>query len=555
MAIFDKFSRGNFNLNQSVIEKISGFQIVFILTLLIPSLVWILNDASVWPWDQAWYGEVSVDLWFLSNHEPLRWVDLMLKAFSTKAPGIAWLGQLFIPLKELTGSIESALLISVLTAQFLTLFTTYKINQALGVGKNVNNILLIASTPLFIAMGHQYFVESLQIFFVSFFLWTTIKLQDKKNTIGIIYLILAITIGLAAKITSPIYVLFLGIISVYALFKNPNSKEIYLNKKFFYLISIITIFLALLTLAWYFINFKMIMNFAKDAASSSTLALHYGAKDNFVPKFIYWLTALQQSTFIPKILVAIISLLFFNFALKKFFFRKECKTSIQSKYNIVIYASAINIAFVLILFAMNINQENRYLLPLIPLVGIIYVYIESYCTEVIKKIIFLLLAIQFILINLQAFGLIKEISEVSYWVRPIETDYNKKDEVTKIVELTSTNYANSKLNMVGIELPWLNANTLSFYASKDRLKTNLKASYTSLGYAETDIKKAISRINELKPIYFITLRQEELENVSDFLNITNNDAANYIMSSGRYTKNLNKNKLNIEIYELNEKTK
>ena len=33
------------------------------LVLILPSVVWAFLDHSIWPWDPAWYGEVSADLW------------------------------------------------------------------------------------------------------------------------------------------------------------------------------------------------------------------------------------------------------------------------------------------------------------------------------------------------------------------------------------------------------------------------------------------------------------------------------------------------------------
>ena len=58
--------------------------------LLLPSLYWIARDRAVWLWDQAWYGEVSVDLWYLLVHHPVQWQGAATQAFGIKAPGIAW---------------------------------------------------------------------------------------------------------------------------------------------------------------------------------------------------------------------------------------------------------------------------------------------------------------------------------------------------------------------------------------------------------------------------------------------------------------------------------
>src|ERR1700692_1364353 len=84
-----------------------------ICLLLAPSLVWIFKDHQVWPWDQAWYGEVSVNLWFSLTHSLTDWARTMIDGLNSKPPGIVWLGQFFVPLRIL-GSVEDALLLSIM---------------------------------------------------------------------------------------------------------------------------------------------------------------------------------------------------------------------------------------------------------------------------------------------------------------------------------------------------------------------------------------------------------------------------------------------------------
>src|SRR5437588_5580836 len=102
--------------------------------LLLPGVYWVLKDKTVWPYDQAWYGEVSVDLWYLLTHHPGEWASHMLSAFGTKAPGVAWLGQFFVPLGQAAGSIEFGLMLSILAAHFGTLLLMYRIGLALSSG-------------------------------------------------------------------------------------------------------------------------------------------------------------------------------------------------------------------------------------------------------------------------------------------------------------------------------------------------------------------------------------------------------------------------------------
>ena len=49
---------------------------LFAAALVAPSVVWISLDRSIWPWDPAWYGEVSVDLWATLRHGG-NWSGLM----------------------------------------------------------------------------------------------------------------------------------------------------------------------------------------------------------------------------------------------------------------------------------------------------------------------------------------------------------------------------------------------------------------------------------------------------------------------------------------------
>ena len=88
-----------------------------IALLLAPSLIWIHRDHSVWPWDQAWYGQVCADLWFWLGHSPARWIATMGNGLDKKAPGISWFGKLFVPLGAVSGTIEAALLFSILLTQ------------------------------------------------------------------------------------------------------------------------------------------------------------------------------------------------------------------------------------------------------------------------------------------------------------------------------------------------------------------------------------------------------------------------------------------------------
>src|SRR5580658_6859979 len=117
-------------MHSSKSDAVPSFRLVaalFCSAALIPSLVWAVRDRRVWPWDQAWYGEVSVDLWYLFTHAPGQWLWTMATALNMKPPGAAWLGQLFVPLRDVLGSVEAALLFSIVLTQLIVLMLIYRI--------------------------------------------------------------------------------------------------------------------------------------------------------------------------------------------------------------------------------------------------------------------------------------------------------------------------------------------------------------------------------------------------------------------------------------------
>jgi hypothetical protein len=71
-------------------------------------------------WNEAIYGKGSVELFYTLSHSPKRWLRLIFNILHEQAPGVSWLGQFFVPV-GLLGSIDTALLVSIILTQALTL--------------------------------------------------------------------------------------------------------------------------------------------------------------------------------------------------------------------------------------------------------------------------------------------------------------------------------------------------------------------------------------------------------------------------------------------------
>ena len=130
----------------------------------------------------------------------------------------------------------------------------------------------------------------------------------------------------------------------------------------------------------------------------------------------------------------------------------------------------------------------------------------------------ILLSIQLAVTNAQALNFTKVNPNVSYWLQPYSSDGTARTELTELIRTTSVPGTELRYNIVGVELPWLNANSLDYYAVKGRLETGRRSYFTSLGYAETDIEKAWTRLEQIGIVYFVSLEEDKQPSPPDFIN-------------------------------------
>jgi hypothetical protein len=504
--------------------KVSILPYIAIGLFLFPTLYWIWFDHSVWPWDQAWYGEVSTDLWLTLSYNPRQWVGDMLRAFGIKAPGIGWVGQLFAPIGSLANSPEFGLLLLILAAQFITLALCHQIGREFfpdSYGMPLLGALFMASCPLFIGMGRQYFVDALQLLSVSYFYWIATFAQRFSRVQILGHLSLAAGAAALIKVSSPLYCLFPGLLAVYYLFVSPNWFALGSRRRFTAQICLILggVSLTAAALAWYARNFAAVYAFMK-STSSGEVALHYGREAAFLNKMGFWLASFQKSFFLPEVLVAITLLVLVIVILPAA--RRQAIIDRIRYRNLRILSGLATLQFfgVLVVFSLNINEESRYMLPLLPSVVIVGYWGARHANRRLLCVgLSFILLYQWGLVNLQSLGLTPPSPRMSHWVLPLNPDKQTMIELEKLVAYTCHSKTGNRYSVVGVELPWLNANTLSFYAAKARLKERApRCKYTSLGYAAKDMDVSWTRICALDPAYFISLEETAQPTPPDFHN-------------------------------------
>jgi hypothetical protein len=116
--------------------------------------------------------------------------------------------------------------------------------------------------------------------------------------------------------------------------------------------------------------------------------------------------------------------------------------------------------------------------------------------------------------------------------------------------MTST--ATGRFNIVGVEVPWMNANTASFFAAKHRLDTGIRSYYTSLGYAQEDLAAAVKRVEELNTMYYITLDERAQSRAPDFLNLASRPMLEHVRTDPHFERVSASNVTGVVIFRRHE---
>jgi hypothetical protein len=527
-----------------------GWRLVFLGFLLSPSLYWIANDNQIWPWDMSWYGEASADLWFVLTHFPEQWLAALMGVFSAKAPGIAWFGQFFVPMGRLFGSIEFGLLVSVILFQLGSLILVYKTGRELVTNRSrlaFLGALAVASSPLFVAMSHQYLAEAHQLFAVAYFYWIAAKAPKLRRVRILGHLLLATALAMLSKVSSPLYCLLPACIALDAILTLdlPRAPQRALKDG---LLLIAGAALLIGAAGWYFDNFSAVFEFVKEASSGDT-ALNYGKKDLFANKLKFWLAAAQNSFALPELVATTAIAVLAGIAMAAVRMRKTKTRPGLDRFSALAIAALLHVMIVFAVFSLSINEESRYLLPLLPSLVILLLWCLSHVRN--RWVEIALLAAFFFqwgFVHARALGLASRSEEISYWVIPLHRDAKAKEEIQRLIKLTCTPQTAERYNISGVELPWLNADSLSFYMAKERLRGKIRCHYTSLGYTEKDVRRALARIDQLDIAHFISLNEPAHPQPPNFLNQVSLPVLQAIRKDKRYVQQPFDSELNIIVF-------
>ena len=495
-------------MNSAPISKLKILAYLVPVGLISPSLIWIALDHSVWMWDQAAYGKGSVELFYKLIHSPKGWIQLMLDVLHAQAPGVSWFGQFFVPLGYPLGSIDVSLLLSIWITQALTLMLMYRsISQLSGQDQllSITGCLVVASAPLFVGMSHQYFAEPLQLLAVAWFV-TIMSFAPKWNRAFILsQLLVATPVAMLAKVSSPLYCVGPGLVGLWYVFRpEPSSfiKREWLQKRVIVTLAA-GILLSLAAIGWYYRNITYVVQHVSDA-SSGPIAEIYGKKDALLHTMIYWLGAVQNSFFLPSVLL--ISGLIFGLGVISYLVNS--RTQIKH-FTISSVIATLQILIVLTTFSFNANRDTRFLLPLLPYFTLLVCWsVAQINRPMLAGLTILIFLVQLASTHGQALGIIARIPTTSGWLVPRNSDQKEATILNSIVSRTCTNIGSQPYwNIIGIEKPWLNQNSAGYFAAKSLAPhSRVGCQYGSVhNFFEFDPDKVWSNILSVQFHYYVTI--------------------------------------------------
>jgi hypothetical protein len=471
----------------------------------------------VWPWDQAWYGELSTDLWHHLTHAPVLWARTMLTGPNLKPPGLVWLGQLFVPLRAILGSVESGLLYSVLLTQAVLLYLIFKAGRILSQSSRLVplvGVVFAAGSQALIGLSHQFFTEPLQAVAVAWVLLIALQCKEWPTLRTLLHLSGALLVGLLAKATTPVYCILFVLYILYVVARRPFKLDFVTErrKRVSVCIAVIMTGAAPLTAVWYLVNFKTVWEHVR-LASSGEVALQYGFRASVGTKLITWVHLLNQCFLAPYVAPVCLVLLVAAVILWAL---PATRTRGGARPSLPLLSTA-QIGLVLLVFSMNDAVDARYLYALIAYLAVIVMALCSWCRyPAVSACVLAVAGLQWAVVNRVTLGQTPPLADQFTWLQAPHQDPAQKNVLAAVVRTTAR--APDHYNVVGIEEPWFNANSASFFAAKNQLDAGVRVYYTSLGYAEESVAAALARIATFHADYVITLDEEWQRKPPDFLN-------------------------------------
>jgi len=488
--------------------------------MVVPGLAWAFLDHRPWPWDQAQYAEYTLRTLAAFAEGPIAGIAAMGVLMDVKAPGLTWLGMPFALLARFLGRPEPALLCATLVFQLGTLLTCYW-SAYLVSGSRLTSLAVaafIGSTPIFIAMNHQYLVEPLQTFALALAFLLALCARGMSRLALFTALCGVAALALAAKSTSPLYCSLPLLFAASALVtRRPIQPAPWVRGMGVPLV-LLAVFCVALVINWYATHFAAMLENARQATVGD-LALDYGTRASFPTKLVYWISTLAAALFVPHRLVLLAAALAAGALALSSRSRSGDPPPTQFPVGWIVGAAAAHLAAALVAYSLQINDDPRFLEPWLPATAILLAWLCARRWRFAVSGVLLATALaQYLLVYGHALGVSAKVSDHPY-LDVVERDDTQRRQIQTLITLTCDVDRPFDVSIVGVQYPWLNATSANFYAAAAHGGRAI-CRYIPLESAGERPDVALKKVHQLAHKYFITVVPEKMPSTWGFVNRT-----------------------------------
>lgn len=451
---------------------------------------------------------------------------------------LVWLGQFLVPLRHLTGSIDPALLIVNICAATATLSLLYWLARSLGnnLAGRLAAVTVCGGATLFIGLSRHYFTEPLQTACAAASMviaWRSEQRSAMRNTALVILLI---SVSLLAKSSSGTFVLPALVyiaVALYATRGDTRPRSTHSDLAWF----VLSLVIAALAVTWYATNWvTMSEHFL--SATVGDVALNYGSPVILGEKLKYWsgelAKALAAFQLTPIVLIAVITVAVVVSYRRQFGKRTGniVRQFVTSGALFGIYLAG-TITAIVISYSLQINQDQRFLLPLIPIVsGLVAWSLAVLDRQVLSLSILALFTANAAIANAVTLGTLPPSKMPYVWLWQAYESVDRREAIDRVTAATCDQNTGNKPIVIGVSYPELNANTASYFGAKHYLRSGIQCTYLSL--PQDDLAMSMDWLGYAGVKYVVTVAPER-QDKPDFVNKISLPVAQQLISDARFS--------------------
>jgi hypothetical protein len=503
-------------------------------------------DQRVWSWDQAMYGLTTLRLWNARLDGVETWMEAMIHATPTNPPLLVWIGQFLVPMQKFIGELESTLLLVNILAAGATLTLLYLTARRFGPGlvAALAAVLICAGSQIFIELNNQYMLEAMQCCAAASMMFAAWRVEQRSWMRIFSLLSLTTAFSFLTKASSVTFVLPLltyGIIALIIMRRRVKPALRFTDV----MLLLAAVMLTGAALKWYTANWEsLVAHFITATVSDETL--YWGSPLHFPTKIAFWTSSLATalSPFVAfAICLCILVAAALAITLTLSYDKKLSLWAEALVENGGLFALALTgtVIATLLTFSLQINEDRRFLLPLIPLISVLVGWSLSVARHrAITVSILCALGLNAIVTRVYAHGgnplylLPEHFAGTPYfWTTRVHPELHDKLLLIEAIRSSCRRETGQQSVFVAVDYDNLNINSANFYSEKERTITGLRCQYENYGSFQTDVQHALNVINRARSGYVLTVAPDKQPSVNA-INVVSKPVAEHLAQDPQY---------------------